>query len=297
MPDAVPAGRKPTFLGVGAQKCASTWAHRVLDASPQVAVSDPKELDFFSCLYDRGYGWYERHFANAGDAVAIGETSPSYFYNEAAVERAHAYNPSLRILVCLRDPVERMYSNHLHELRKGHIDGGDAVFERAMANNPMYLHQSLYARHLKRWLDAFGSDNVLVVLQENVAADPRREAARICAFLGVEAAFDTEFFERRANENVVYRNQTVGAVYGALGGAARAAGLSGVIRWAKRTDGVAAIWSAAKENMRDRAPPMRPETVAMLTATLAEEMHDLVALLGVDELPWPTWRAIAEKAA
>lgn len=290
-------GVKPTFLGVGAQKCASTWVHRILDAHPQVSVSDPKELDFFSCYFDRGHGWYEQFFAGAGDAAAAGETSPSYFYNDAAVERARAYNPDFKILVCLRDPVERMYSNHLHEVRKGHIAGGDLSFEAAMALNPMYFHQSLYARHLKKWLAAFGAKNVLVLLQEDIAQDPRAEAARVCAFLGVDADFDSEFFDRRANENVVYRNPAIGAVYGAIGGAARAVGMGGVIRWAKKTDGVSTIWSAAKENLRERTPPMRPETIAALRADLADDMSELSALLGRKDLPWPTWRALAEKAA
>jgi len=292
-----PRGAKPTFLGVGAQKCASTWVHRILDGHPKVSVSDPKELDFFSCYFDRGYGWYEQFFAGAGDAIAVGETSPSYFYNEAAIERACAYNPAFKILVCLRDPIERMYSNHLHEVRKGHIAGVDLSFEAGMALNPMYFHQSLYARHLKKWLAAFGAENVLVLLQEDIARDPRAEAARVCAFLGIDADFDSEFFDRRANENVVYRSPAIGAVYGAIGGAARAVGMGGVIRWAKKTDGVSSIWSAAKENLRERVAPMRPETIAALRADLADDMSALAALLSRADLPWPTWRALTEKAA
>lgn len=290
-------GRKPTFLGIGAQKCASTWIHRILDTHPQVCVSDPKELDFFSCYFDRGYDWYERFFAGDGEAVAAGEISPSYFYNEAAAERARTYNPDFRILVSLRDPVERMYSNHLHEVRKGHVAGEDVSFERAMGRNPMYLGQSFYARHLRCWLAAFGREKMLVLLQEDIARNPRAEAARVCAFLGIGPLAKSEFFERRANENVVYRNEAVGAAYGALGAAARAAGLGGAIRWAKKTGGASKIWTVAKENLRDRVPPMRPETVGALRAALAEDMTELAALLGVDELPWPSWRALVAKAA
>lgn len=289
------SGRKPTFLGVGAQKCASTWIHRILESHREVSVSDPKELDFFSCHFDRGYDWYERHFLGACEAA--GESSPSYFYNQAAVERARSYNPEFRIIVALRDPIERMYSNHLHEVRKGHVPGPDLSFEQAMARNPMYLHQSLYARHLKMWLDAFGAEKVLVLLQEEIAGDPRAQAARLCAFLGVEAALDSEFFDRRANESVVYRNPAVGAIYGALGPAARAIGLGGAVRWAKKTEGVSAIWSLAKENLRDRVPPMRPETVEALRAELAGEMTGLAGLLGVERLPWTNWSAFREKAA
>lgn len=291
-------GRKPAFLGVGAQKCATTWIYRILEGHPQICVSAEKELDFFSCHFDRGYGWYENHFAGANARqTASGEVSPSYFYNPLAVERAFSYNPDYRILVSLRDPVDRMFSNHLHEVRKGHIAGADLSFESAFARNPMYLHQSLYARHLKMWIDAFGAANVCVFLQEEIGKDPKGEAARLCAFLGVDNIADSEFFDRRANENVVYKNRTVEFVYGGLGRSARAVGLGGAIRWAKKTGGVSAIWSAAKENVRDRAPPMRPETVDRLRAELAPEMRALASLLGVASLPWPSWRAIMEKAA
>lgn len=291
-------GRKPTFLGIGAQKCASTWIYRILERHPQIRVSANKELDFFSCHFDRGYGWYESQFSGAGARqVASGEVSPSYFYNPLAVERAKAYNRDFRVLVSLRDPIERMFSNHLHEVRKGHIANADLSFESALVRNPMYLHQSLYARHLKMWVEAFGAANVCVFLQEEIGNDPKGEASRLCAFLGVDDIDDSEFFERRANENVVYKNRTIEMVYSGLGRAARGLGFGRAVRWAKKTDGISAIWSAAKENVRDRVPPMQRETIAGLRAELEPEMRALASMLGVPSLPWPSWRAIVEKAA
>ncbi|MCK5749828.1 MAG: hypothetical protein KAH44_26670, partial [Oricola sp.] len=96
------SGRKPTFLGVGAQKCASTWIYRILENHPQICVSGEKELDFFSSHFDRGFGWYEDRFPHYGPhRMVAGEVSPSYFYNPLAVKRARAYNPDFRILVSL----------------------------------------------------------------------------------------------------------------------------------------------------------------------------------------------------
>ena len=53
------------MIGIGAQKCASSWVHAALGVHPQIGVSEPKEVDFFSYYYDRGYQWYETHFAHA----------------------------------------------------------------------------------------------------------------------------------------------------------------------------------------------------------------------------------------
>ena len=61
---------KPSYIGIGAQKCASTWLHRILAEHPDVSVPEVKELDFFSYRYDHGYQWYERCFQNIKPARA-----------------------------------------------------------------------------------------------------------------------------------------------------------------------------------------------------------------------------------
>src|SRR5450432_1780443 len=70
---------RPTYVGIGAQKCASTWLHSILAEHPEVAVPEVKEVDFFSYRYDYGYQWYERCFRSSKPARARGEISPSYF--------------------------------------------------------------------------------------------------------------------------------------------------------------------------------------------------------------------------
>ncbi len=287
--------RRPTFIGVGAQKCASTWLHRILEGSAHVAVATPKELDFYTHHFNRGYDWYERHFP--ASAAAAGEISPSYFPEAAAVERAQRYNPDFRIIVALRDPIERMVSNHLHEWRKGHINPENIAFEAAFERNPLYFDQSRYGTHLKRWLDAFGAQNVCIFLQEEIAEDPAREAARLFSFLGVTDKPDTEFLHRRANENVVYKNPAIGAVYASAGSVLRAVGLSGALARAKRTPGLSRIWTAAKKNVRDDVPAIRPETVAELRRRLAPEMRALASLIGRESLPWKSWPRDLDRAA
>src|SRR5262249_43557994 len=178
---------KPTFIGLGGQKCASTWVHSVLKDHPDAYVSTPKEIDFFSSFYENGFQWYERSFAGAQHQRAIGEISPSYLPDGNAPARAHEYNPRFRIIVSLRDPVERAYSNHLHEVRLGHYADEDLSFEAGLANNPMYLEQSRYAKHLGRWLRHFPRDQLLVILQEEISADPAQQARRLYQFLGLDS--------------------------------------------------------------------------------------------------------------
>ena len=79
---------KPTFIGIGAQKCASTWIYDILKDHPDVALSELKEVDFFSYKYDHGLQWYENNFSEAGTQSVIGEISPSYFHEPAVPARA-----------------------------------------------------------------------------------------------------------------------------------------------------------------------------------------------------------------
>jgi hypothetical protein len=67
---------QPTYVGIGAQKCASTWLHRILAEHPQVTVPEIKEVDFFSYHFDHGYQWYEQCFGNGAPRTARCALSP-----------------------------------------------------------------------------------------------------------------------------------------------------------------------------------------------------------------------------
>jgi hypothetical protein len=281
------AGARPTYVGIGAQKCASTWLHAILAEHPQVGVPASKELDFFSHRYDRGYQWYERCFGGTGPARARGEISPSYFCEPCVPERVARYLPEARILLMLRDPVERALSNHRHEVRSGHLTGGDLSFEAGLANNPMYVEQGLYATHLRNWLRCFPIESVLVVYQEEVEQDPARVARRVYGFLGVDAEFDPPSLRVSRNPSYVDRSAALAATKDALYGATRlpwlrglwnaaaGAGLRGAYRRVNRKPSAAVI------------PAPQPETLAALRARFEPELRELESLLG-RPTPWLT---------
>lgn len=200
---------RPDFIGIGAQKCASTWLHRVLAEHPGMAVSGVKELDFFSYRYDHGFQWYESQFPERAPGQKTGEFSPSYFHDAAAPARVHAYAPQARLLLTLRDPVERALSNHRHEVRLGHLRGPDLSLEAGLANNPMYLEQGLYARHLERWLEWFPREQIFIALMEDIRDDPQSVAARVFEFLGVDAGFVPDGLTEHYNRSFATRSRAL----------------------------------------------------------------------------------------
>jgi hypothetical protein len=277
---------RPTYVGIGAQKCASTWLHGILAQHPQVTVPEVKELDFFSHRYDHGYQWYEQCFVRmVADERARGEISPSYFHEPAVPARVAQYAPAAKILLSLRDPVERALSNHRHEVRVGHI-AGDVSFETGLANNPMYVEQGLYATHLRNWLRHFPREQVHVILLEDVMRDPRAVCRAVYRFVGVDESHVPAGLTERSNASYTSRSRVLAGVKDAVYGATRRP----VLRWA---------WSAAaglglrslyrgvnNVSSDDVIPPPREETLAQLRERFEPEVRDLEQLLG---RPLPTW--------
>ena len=99
------------FIGLGAQKCASTWLHDVLVDHPELSVpTELKEVDYFSYHHDRGPEWYEQRFDASAQDNLCGEISPSYLHSPDVVARVAEYNPDMRIILIVRDPIARAIS-------------------------------------------------------------------------------------------------------------------------------------------------------------------------------------------
>ncbi len=282
---------KPSFIGLGAQKCASTWLHAVFSDHPDAFVSEPKELNFFTAHFDRGGQWYERHFSPGSGRKAVGEISPSYFPDRDAPARAFDYNPDFRILIALRDPVERAYSSHLHNVRLGYFAGTDLSFEAGLADNPMYVEQSRYAKHLSAWLEHFPQERILVVFQEEIAADPQVQARRVYEFLGVSSDHVSASVGRRANESYLPRSRGQEELLRRAGTLVRRMGLGWLDRGLRRLGVVSALHRRNRQDIRQVVPPMQDATRAALMAELGPDTLRLAQILGRPRLPWRTWKS------
>ncbi len=121
----------PDFLVVGAQRCGTTSLYKALVQHPQVAKPYlRKGVHFFDKRFDEGLDWYRGHFPlvvssrlrRAGRRPLTGESSPYYMFHPLAGQRLARSLPDVRLIVLLRDPVERACSGHAHELARGYED-------------------------------------------------------------------------------------------------------------------------------------------------------------------------------
>jgi hypothetical protein len=185
----VPAGWRvgpPHFVGVGAQKAGTSWWHRLIVDHPGVVDpgGQPKELHFFDRSWETRFGPrdvedYRRYFPVPAGSIA-GEWTPGYLIDFWTPELIAMAAPEARILVLLRDPVERFRSGLTHQLATSRDPLGHRDIQGA-------FQRGLYAPQLRRVLAAFPGEQVFVGQYEACRADPRRELARTYRFLGLAA--------------------------------------------------------------------------------------------------------------
>ena len=188
----------PNFFIVGAPRSGTTSLYIYLRGVPGIYMSPVKEPNYFAPdLYTRYRGKpilafgkyfcnrakYLELFENVKDEVAVGEASASYLSDYETPGRIKEAVPSARIIMILRDPVERAYSHYLMK-----VDAGwqRVPFEEA-ARTDFYLEPSLYAKQVQRYLDAFGSDHVKILIFEEFVQYPRKAVSEVLNFLGVSA--------------------------------------------------------------------------------------------------------------
>lgn len=209
-----------TFLIVGAGKAASTRIFKWLDEHPQVCMAHPKEPQIFSLHYDvASRDAWEQFFQHYRGEPQVGEATPGYLHLPYVPRRIAATCPEAKILVSLRHPVERAYSDWwMHHARGDDAEG----FERAMriclersdradadaelswvehANSTgsgqvrarPYLEIGHYDEHLARYREHLAEERIKAVLFDDVRESPEVVYGEICEFLGIAGvAIDSE---------------------------------------------------------------------------------------------------------
>lgn len=196
-----PDGRpQPTFLVIGAQKCGTTWLAEVLRHHPDIYLAAEKEVHYYDdwTRHDRGLDWYLSHFVDGGGAAAIGEATPNYLWTAATPleRRLHHVStdipakvrhdfPDLRLIVCLRDPVDRAVSAYFHSIHARYVSPRDGILD--VAHTFGIESAGRYAQSLQDWFAVWPRDrfHILVYEEDIRTADKRSTLDGVCRFLGV----------------------------------------------------------------------------------------------------------------
>ena len=261
----------PNFLGIGAQRSGTTWAYRALAAHPDVFVSEPKELRYYTANHHKGRRWYEAHFQAAANAKARGEITPGYIYRPLALERIAKDAPDIRLFAILRNPVDRAYSAYRFFYNQEYSGLG---FKEAFERNEELREQGRYAESLKRLWCLFPRENCLVLLYDDLRRSPEHVAQMLYEFLGVDTHFRPPSVDERINATVLPRTQAL----------LTRIGLARIIELAKSSPHSSRIraWGAK----RTAPPAIREDDREALLRFYKTDIAEVGSLLGRDLSDW-----------
>jgi hypothetical protein len=200
----------PNFYIVGAAKCGTTSLYAELKRHPEVFLPGVKEPHYFITTPPRpemrvrqehragDRDGYLQLYNEAGSYRAIGDASPSYLWDAGSPARIHDVCPNAKIIVILRDPVLRAHSHFQMNHLVGTESGSDSFIEalrRDEARQPkgwwaarLYIELGLYHSQVRRFQDIFGTDQVLVVLFDDLKRNPRKLYAQVARHIGIDPA-------------------------------------------------------------------------------------------------------------
>jgi hypothetical protein len=187
----------PNLIVIGAQKCGTSALHYYLRQHPDIAMSKPKELNFFISErnWDEGVDWYASHWN--GEAPVRGEASPNYTAHPhfaGVPERMHAVVPGAKLVFIVRDPIERMVSQYVHNYTKRaeHRDMATTLLDPKKT----YINRSRYFFQLEQFLTHYPPDAIMVIEQADLRDDRLATLQRIFRFAGVDDSFTSKKYKQ-----------------------------------------------------------------------------------------------------
>ena len=233
----------PNFLIIGPPKCASTSLHHYLGQHPEIYMSELKETNFFTKDYNKGTEFYEKYFTKANSAKAIGEATPSYSFLPFAADRIQKEYPTIKLILCFRNPIERAFSNWLMLWDAGvekatfkdaiqinlkqttYINfegqkGADVFNNRENNIEPgekwvrTYLQAGMYAQILANYYKHFPKEQIKIIYLEDINKKKDETLKEIFTFLNVDTNFSVPSVEA---QNYYYNRKIFRVLNGVIG--------------------------------------------------------------------------------
>lgn len=201
-------GTLPEYIIIGTQKGGTSSLQRYLEGHPLILSPLRKEIHFFDNEYNPNLSGYQSYFPviRRNENALVGEASPYYLYHPLVPSRVHQALPNVKLIVLLRDPVDRAFSHYRMQRRERHetLSFPEAIareaerlqdHERTVRKGVLswehqhfsYVDRGKYVDQLERWLEFFDPDQIHVECSEDLFSDTQATLNRIFEFLGVGA--------------------------------------------------------------------------------------------------------------
>jgi hypothetical protein len=208
-----PVRTLPDFVIIGAQKCGTTFLYQLLVQHPRVKPAFAKEVHYFDLNFRKGDKWYRSHFplqALNSQKHITGEASPYYLFHPHAARRASTVIPNAKLIVLLRNPVDRAYSHYQHQVQrvKGEaretltfeeaIEAEERILPREVSKmlqdeyygssshrTRSYLRRGIYIDQLLVWSSFFQRKQMLILKSEDLFNNTKNTLERMLDFLEI----------------------------------------------------------------------------------------------------------------
>lgn len=203
----------PNFMLIGAQKSGTSWLAKMVRQHPDVYTPEKKELHFFNLEenYSKGLDWYREQFADHNGEKAIGEFTPNYLWmcpNQDEIknlgvipniaERVYKQYPELKLIVSMRDPVDRAISAYFHFIRSRKFPPSSRIFD--IGHRHGIITMGYYYRQIHEWMKFYPKDRFLfLIYEEDIIKNKLDTLRRTFRFLGVDESFVPENMDDRYN--------------------------------------------------------------------------------------------------
>lgn len=205
--------RLPTYIIAGAMRSGTTALNSYLRQHPSVSVSSSKEVHYFDSQYEYGLEWYREYFPNSDMAEAVGEATPNYMFSPIALDRIRETLPAVKLIVMLRNPIDRAYSHYWHDRARGKTDADfDETVRRELEDGRddlTYVARGRYRGQIENILHRFPRESLLVEFFEDMTDDPAGVYRSVCRFIGVDDSFRPETLGAAVNSYAEFRSLAV----------------------------------------------------------------------------------------
>jgi hypothetical protein len=284
---------KLDFLGIGPAKAGTTWIGHMLDAHPQICMAEPKEVHFFNdslsvnrtyskSHFPLGYEWYAQHFKHCTPGQLKGEITPRYFIDPVVPKRVFDHNPDIKLIVCLRNPFDRIVSQYHHTRDFHHSE--TRTLTQAIREDFEYIDVSLHYKHIRDYLQYFKLDQFYFAEMDTIKNNPEAVISGLYAFLGVDPAFIPQTIREKSNpargtRSVKFRKFTTHFHRALVSG-----GMSPFVRTLKEL-GLGKLINRLNSHPIEKVK-LTPEDRAYIREKITSDVEQLSKLLGKDYTHW-----------
>jgi hypothetical protein len=278
-------GRLPDFLIIGAMKAGTTSLYRDLLANPTVffpADKEPGNLTDDRVLTKSGRREYELLFSRASESQICGDASTTYTkepeLSGAAKRAREVLGTNVKIVYLVREPVERIISQHFHEYREGLASDN---IDEEVRRHGRYVATSSYAMQVTPWIEEFGADQVKIILFETYVRDRVATIEEVSRFIGAPPRIESVDFDARYN-----RGEEAGVASGFWRAFAESAFYRRLVRPRLPMDTRTSLRNLVSRKRPSRPAPPARATIEYLREQLRDDTARLASLMGRSEPPW-----------